>query len=277
MRTIVRRGTGRGVVDPGRRGSRRTGRRSGSVRTGGVDAPARSGGPRHEDEGREDGHKVEQADGGGVTVQTMDGGDTASLPVTLDEAERQLAGVGVEAQEVVAEGYHSNKTMTGIRDRGWRSYVSEPDRGRRSWKRNRDAQKPTYAVDGSGAGGASGSVREGRRSRGDLPTCWVAEDSGVSRPGGDPTDRCGRCLQPRASHASASGPPRSLQGLETTSTGCLLPDACRAPTGARLWAGRIASSRRQHSRNPFFPRTARAGRAGDRAGPREPADQGGKT
>lgn len=97
-------------------------------------------------------HKVEQAvdmETGavvGVTVQTMDGGDTASLPVTLDEAERQLAGVGVEAQEVVADkGYHSNKTMTGIRDRGWRSYVSEPDRGRRSWKRNRDAQKPTYA------------------------------------------------------------------------------------------------------------------------------------
>ena len=82
----------------------------------------------------------------GVTVQTMDGGDTASLPVTLDEAERQLAGVGVEAQEVVADkGYHSNKTMTGVRDRGLRSYVSEPDRGRRSWKRNRDAQKPTYA------------------------------------------------------------------------------------------------------------------------------------
>ena len=97
-------------------------------------------------------HKVEQAvdmETGavvGVTVQTMDGGDTASLPVTLDEAERQLAGVGVEAQEVVADkGYHSNKTMTGIRDRGLRSYVSEPDRGRRSWKRNRDAQKPTYA------------------------------------------------------------------------------------------------------------------------------------
>ena len=66
--------------------------------------------------------------------------------MTLDEAERQLAGVGVEAQEVVADkGYHSNQTMTGIRDRGLRSYVSEPDRGRRSWKRNRDAQKPTYA------------------------------------------------------------------------------------------------------------------------------------
>ena len=35
--------------------------------------------------------------------------------------------------------------MTGVRDRGLRSYVSEPDRGRRNWKRNRDAQKPTCA------------------------------------------------------------------------------------------------------------------------------------
>ena len=82
----------------------------------------------------------------GMTVQTMDGGDTASLPNTLDEAERQLAKSGVESQEVVGDkGYHSNKTMTDLRDRGKRSYVSEPNRGRRNWKRNRDAQKPTYA------------------------------------------------------------------------------------------------------------------------------------
>ena len=97
-------------------------------------------------------HKFEQAvdlETGAVcavTVQSMDGGDTASLPVTLDEAERQLAAVDAEAGEVVADkGYHSNKTMTGMRDRGLRSYVSEPDRGRRNWKRNPDAKRPTYA------------------------------------------------------------------------------------------------------------------------------------
>ena len=97
-------------------------------------------------------HKFEQAvdlETGAVcavTVQSLDGGDTASLPVTLDEAERQLAAVEAKPGEVVADkGYHSNKTMTGMRDRGLRSYVSELDRGRRNWKRNRDAQKPTYA------------------------------------------------------------------------------------------------------------------------------------
>ena len=76
----------------------------------------------------------------------MDGGDTASLPNTLDEAECQLAEVGAEPREVVADkGYHSNKTMTETEDRRLRTYVSEPNRGHRNWKRNRDAQKPTYA------------------------------------------------------------------------------------------------------------------------------------
>ncbi len=77
-----------------------------------------------------------------MTVQSMDGGDTASLPVTLDEAERRLAAVEAAPGEAVPDkGYHSNKTMTGVRDRGLRSYVSEPDRGRRNWKRNPDARK----------------------------------------------------------------------------------------------------------------------------------------
>ncbi|WP_423926401.1 transposase [Candidatus Palauibacter sp.] len=81
----------------------------------------------------------------GVTVQTMDGGDTASLPVTLDETERRLAEVGAEPKEVVGDkGYHSNATMTGVKDRGLRSYVSEPNRGRRKWKGKRDAQKAVY-------------------------------------------------------------------------------------------------------------------------------------
>ena len=81
----------------------------------------------------------------GVTAQTMDGGDGASMPVTLDETERRLAEVGAEPKEVVADkGYHSNATMTGVKERGQRSYVSEPNRGRRKWKGKRDAQKATY-------------------------------------------------------------------------------------------------------------------------------------
>ena len=96
-------------------------------------------------------HKLEQAvdmETGAVvatTVQTMDGGDTASLAVTLDEADRRLAEVGIEAQEVVGDkGHHSNATMTDLKDRGKRNHVSEPDRGRRKWKGRRKEQKAVY-------------------------------------------------------------------------------------------------------------------------------------
>jgi len=97
-------------------------------------------------------HKLEQAadmDTGAivaVTVQTMDGGDCASMPNTLDEAGRRLGDLDVQPREVVADkGYHSNATMKGLKARGLRSYVSEPNRGRRKWKRDPEARQPTYA------------------------------------------------------------------------------------------------------------------------------------
>ena len=46
---------------------------------------------------------------------------------------------------VLDRGYHSNATMKLLRDAGIRSYVAEPDRGRRRWKNHREAQLPTYA------------------------------------------------------------------------------------------------------------------------------------
>jgi len=52
----------------------------------------------------------------------------------------------IQPREAVADkGYHSNATMKGLKERGLRSYVSEPNRGRRNWKRDRAAQQPTYA------------------------------------------------------------------------------------------------------------------------------------
>ena len=128
-------------------------------------------------------HKLEHAvdmESGAVvatTVQTMDGGDTASLAVTLDEAERRLAEVGAEAQEVVADkGYHSNRTMTDLKKRGKRSYVSEPDRGRR---------RSTPTAGGSGATAGSGCCAGGgRRWSGRSPTCWGPEACGGSTSAG---------------------------------------------------------------------------------------------
>ena len=113
-----------------------------------------------------------------VTVQTMDGGDTASLPETLDEAERQLAEmeVEVEPKEVVADkGYHSNKTMTGVHDRGPPSYVSEPITeapGRGGGSETRGS-RPTPTAGGSGATDGSGCCASATRGwSGDSHTCW---------------------------------------------------------------------------------------------------------
>ena len=93
-------------------------------------------------------HAVDMETGAlvGVTVQTMEGGDTASLEATIDAATAQLEALDLTVQEVVADkGYHSNGVMVELETRGVRSYVSEPNRGRRNWKKNKDAQKPTYA------------------------------------------------------------------------------------------------------------------------------------
>lgn len=106
-------------------------------------------------------HKAEHAvdlDSGAliaVTIQGADEGDTATIAETLAEAEAQLDAVneqvpeGVDPDgpaEVVADkGYHSDATLVEIESRGLRSYISEPDRGRRKWKDDIDAQMAVYA------------------------------------------------------------------------------------------------------------------------------------
>ena len=48
--------------------------------------------------------------------------------------------------EVVADkGYHSNETMVDLAAVGVRSYIAEPDRGRRCWKGAPEARDAVYA------------------------------------------------------------------------------------------------------------------------------------
>jgi transposase len=80
-----------------------------------------------------------------VTLQPADEGDTTTLYNTVVEAAEQLNSVAAEeqtgrgiaepvVQEVVADkGYHSNETTRDLRDNEIRTYISEPDRGRRVW------------------------------------------------------------------------------------------------------------------------------------------------
>ena len=74
----------------------------------------------------------------GVTVQDADDGDTETSIETLVEAAEQIEAVrpdGDGLQEVVGDkGYHSNQSLVDLEAVGVRSYISEPDRGRRNWK-----------------------------------------------------------------------------------------------------------------------------------------------
>jgi transposase len=81
-----------------------------------------------------------------VTLQGADHGDTETLPRTLQEAAGNFAALEQDEetaealdedtmrQAVLDKGYHSNDTLILMDAVGIRTYVSEPDRGRRSWK-----------------------------------------------------------------------------------------------------------------------------------------------
>ena len=84
----------------------------------------------------------------GVTVQDADEGDTTTSRDTLIEAAEQIEAVRPNNDgltEVVGDkGYHSNQSLVDLEAVGVRSYISEPDRGRRNWKKNPEARDAVY-------------------------------------------------------------------------------------------------------------------------------------
>lgn len=91
-----------------------------------------------------------------VTVQDATEGDTSSIEETLQETFENLADVREDeeggenvteaVEEVVADkGYHSSDTLLLLEGEGIRSYVSEPERGRRRWKGLQGARRAVYA------------------------------------------------------------------------------------------------------------------------------------
>jgi transposase len=106
-------------------------------------------------------HKAEHAvdlDSGAivaVTVQDASIGDTGTIMDTLAEAEGQLVKLQRKAaleslvegmQEVVADkGYHSGDVILGLEEVGLRTYVSEPERGRRRWRDDCATQRAVYS------------------------------------------------------------------------------------------------------------------------------------
>ena len=159
----------------------------------------------------------------GVTVQDASAGDTTTLVDTLVTAAEQVEAVGAPGiAEVVADkGYHSNETMVGFAAIGVRSYVSEPDRGRRHWKGQAAARDAVYA-NRRRIRGARG--KRLLRQRGELlerPNAHLYETGRMRRVHlrGHPNilkrllvQVCGVNLGLLMRHLTGVGTPRSLQG-----------------------------------------------------------------
>ncbi|MDQ7088630.1 MAG: hypothetical protein Q9Q13_12575 [Acidobacteriota bacterium] len=105
-------------------------------------------------------HAVDMSGAGAVLSVTLHGGakgDTKSLPDTLEAAQSNLHELSDDPEtqdeihdeagrEVVADkGCHGNETLCALIDEGYRTYISEPDRGTRKWIGKKDAQAATYA------------------------------------------------------------------------------------------------------------------------------------
>ena len=83
-----------------------------------------------------------------LSVQDADTGNTQTMLETLVIAAEQVdavqpAGTGI-AKLVLDKGYHSNQTLVTLAALGVRSYVSEPDRGRRNWRGKQVARDAVY-------------------------------------------------------------------------------------------------------------------------------------
>jgi transposase len=106
-------------------------------------------------------HAVDLETGAVVAVTVSGGaaGDTQTILETLPQAGEHIAEVActtnnpkvgerVKAdgpQEAVTDkGYHSNDTLQAMAEVEVRSYISEPDRGRRHWEGKAEAQQAVY-------------------------------------------------------------------------------------------------------------------------------------
>ena len=86
-----------------------------------------------------------------VTVQGADEGDTTTIIETAIAAAEQVEDAQAEVdepqplEEIIGDkGYHSNQSMIDLEAVGLRSYIAEPDRGRRDWSDEPEAQAPVY-------------------------------------------------------------------------------------------------------------------------------------
>jgi len=121
----------------------------------------------------------------GVTVQDADKGDTHTSIETLIEAAEQIEAVVADSEgpkELVADkGYHSNQALVALEAVGVRSYISEPDRGRRNWKDNPEARNAVYRNRRRIRGARGKRLMRQRGERLERPFAHMYESGGMRR------------------------------------------------------------------------------------------------
>ena len=163
-----------------------------------------------------------------ATITRMKDGRT-HLAHTAEQVE--AVGAPGIAEVVADKGYHSNETMVEFAAIGVRSYVSEPDRGRRHWKGQAAARDAVYA-NRRRIRGARG--KRLLRQRGELlerPNAHLYETGTMRRVHlrGHPNilkrllvQVCGVNLELLMRHLTGVGTPRSLQGRAAARLGALI-------------------------------------------------------
>ena len=120
-----------------------------------------------------------------MTVQDADEGDTTTSRETLIKASEQIEAVcpdGNGLQEVVGDkGYHSNQSLVDLEAVGVRSYISEPDRGRRNWKSKPEARAAVYRNRRRIRGARGRRLLRLRGERLERPFAHVYETGGMRR------------------------------------------------------------------------------------------------
>jgi transposase len=125
----------------------------------------------------------------GVTVQGADQGDTTTIGETLTTAAEELEAAAAATDgetavidEVVADkGYHSNQVLVDLAALDLRTYIAEPERGRRKWTRHPAARDAVYA-NRRRIRGARGRRLQRRRSEYlERPNAHLYETGGMRR------------------------------------------------------------------------------------------------
>ena len=125
----------------------------------------------------------------GVTVQGADHGDTTTLAETLTAAADELEAVATVTDEhtavidevVLDKGYHSNQVLVDLTALDLRTYIAEPDRGRRNWEKKAAARDAVYANRRRIRGTRGRALQRCRSERLERPNAHLYETGGMRR------------------------------------------------------------------------------------------------